>query len=1086
MFSITASILLSALLACRSAQSQPTALDDSPAETGEEGLGPCEDPGSPSLDGVLTIDRCWTVVASEDTRPLAEAWMSGALLMGCEDELPEMLLLSSPDPDRPFIRLELDESLDGQAYRIRHDETSLSITGGSLQGLRFGLSDWVASLDRVDLEGGAQWRPDPTDTLSTGPTTCSDYDATCADTESCWRDGAWTPVERVLWRTQEVDNGPQVQDRIAFASFKGTQNSHFLPNLVYAELGSCESPQDTSAFWEGLLGCDRQSEGTCLEVQRRLDAVVAGRFTQALDEGHPMSVGDSVERYTGCDGAVLYQDFVDYLALRGVELVPTVYGLETRIPGTPVAGPRISDEDPAELWGVAGDATLSQGLGLSTTLQACALDAGTFLSPGDCSLLDEDGHVQGPLWVSERYDADTLAPPESVGDCGPLELCATKSACWEAGPGHDGQALWPAAECNNPVLRWILPQDGRWYALHFEGGMVENRDLQIKLITKDIKGFTNVMDVELLSTTDAEGEYLNPLDAVGDARAVRYSVVFRAPAAHARLQDAYLQIMGAPGAQAWVDNLQLAQVEGQLRHVDADSVLGPGCLVVHDAAQAPLAVDPFFEGQTGQVLGGAAFQADCLSPGEQVQVAYRSWTHFGLWPGIATRQKTYTYSPGVFNPRYWEDATSPTRQVQAMGAQDPAWMLISDLGGEARGVDRLDPLVDLHTSQVLSAFVCQVESEVCEGCGDCSSSLLPLSDPGFAPCACADWETDTGPRLLIAGDMYSAWHNGGDTDTVPVREGYQVPHGGDWEGSWEARHDLPSDAVFLTWWHYDSRRAGKAVGGQETALGFVLDYAETGHATVGASAWDPDNQRVWAALAAGTDRTHDLPVAGVAQFGWGSDAQGPRVMANAGRWFWNPGWSHVAGWLQSTDAGMPGGDESSQWSASGMHLEPSTDDMIWPQVGDWQVIDGDSASWVGPMRQVRWEGQEGGERVLVRFYATLPAGCSVQTTFAHDGPSEDLLSVTITPDAHDHRVWSASVDLPTGASSVRPELSFAGCAGGVLDAVTLYASLPVVDFPYAWEGEGFEDWPGEETVDARFKICGDVETWDCVNGGTWE
>ena len=52
--------------------------------------------------------------------------------------------------------------------------------------------------------------------------------------------------------------------------------------------------------------------------------------------------------------------------------------------------------------------------------------------------------------------------------------------------------------------------------------------------------------------------------------------------------------------------------------------------------------------------------------------------------------------------------------------------------------------------------------------------------------------------------------------------------------------------------------------------------------------------------------------------------------------------------------------------------------------------------------------------------------------------------------------------------------------------MTLYSSLPLVDFPYAWQGEGFEDWDGAENVDARPKICGDAETWDCVNSDTWQ
>lgn len=1084
--SLSRSIRLTALLgiafclgpACRRKRDAPPpdSSVDSPVDSDTELSPDC--PELLEEEGALVLDACWVVLADAQTTALAELLVSGTFLMGCEDEFPAMAIAEqAPDSARGTLRLEVDATLAAQAYQVRHEGQSITLRGGSAQGLRFGITDFLASLDRVELEGGGQWRPDPTDSLSAGPTICSDYDSSCTENEVCWSAG-WTPVTRAVWRPQEVDNAPDVDLRMAFASFKGTQNSHFLPNIVYSELATCPSPQETEAFWEGLLQCDRQSEGTCLEAQRRLDAVVSGRFTHALDEGHPMQVGQSTELFTGCDGAQLYGEMVAYLDARGVALVSTAYGLETRIPGTPVAGPRIADEDPAELWGVAGDASLSQGIGLEHDFLACEIDGETYLAPDDCEQLDAEGRVQGPLWLTESVDIDSIGISDVLSSCGPLEICATKEECWEPTEGPFGLAMTPIESCSNPVLRMPLPEDGAWYALHFFGAVPESRDLIVKLITKDSAGLTNALELEVISTDPEEGEYLNPFPGLSadDPDMVRYSVVFRAPEAEERLTDAYLQLMAAGDSGVLVDELRVASVAGQLHNVDPGSLIGPECLELIDGAQSPLSVAPFFDGQDGSVQG-AALRADCVSPGDRVTVAYRSWTHFGLWPGIATRQKTYTYTPGIYQQAWWSSPTAPSAQLQGQDLGE--WLLLSDLGGEARGVDRLGPLSETSAAETLASYVCAIEATACEDCGSCAEMFLPFSDPDFGPCACADWPTETGPRLLIAGDMFTPLHNGGDGEGLALREGYQVPHGGDWGPSWAAREDLPSDAAFLTWWHYDSRRAGKAVGGHETLMGFVESYAETGHASIGASAWDPDNQRVWAALAAGSGETHALPVAGVAQFGWSSDAQGVRVMHNASRWFWSPGWSHVQAWLISDNPDLPGGDETLSTEMEGFVLERSTNEMIWPQTGKWARVSGEAASWASPQVAVS------GERVLARVHAALPEeDCSLTLRFSFDqGDSEE---VVLSAEHRDYRVVGHSVALPEGAQTAGLAVAFSDCPEGILDAVTLYSSLPVVDFPYAWEGESFEDWDGAENVDARPKICGDAETWDCVNADTWQ
>ncbi|MCB9792684.1 MAG: hypothetical protein H6741_08125 [Alphaproteobacteria bacterium] len=1066
------------LLGCRGGCADPERPGESPAHSAEDSqadspedsaapLPGCE--GEPP-EGELLIDAGWTLVASPEAWALAEHLRAGDLMMGCEDGLPPMPLAEAAEG--PALILDVDPSLAPQSYRVRYDAEHICITGGDSAGLQYGALDWLASLEEVRWQGGGSWRPDP-GAAGTQPTACSDYDPDCGADEACWSEGAWTPVQDLRWDPQAVDNAPALPLRMAFASFNGTYSSNFTVNLLYAGLGRCVDPEDSAPFWAATLGCDPLAEGsTCSEVRVRLDSLVAGRFTHALDEGHALAVDDSVLDETGCEGAVLQADLERYLAERQLTLIPTVYGLESRAAASPIAGPRVDEDLPTELWGVGGDVSLSQGIGLERSFVACSLAGGVYLAPDDCSVLDAQGRVQGPLPVSATYDVDHLTPPTSVNDCGPLELCATRAGCWEAVEGTQGQALSPAAECSNPVLRWILPQDGRWYVLHFLASLPASRDLTVKMITRDTEGFTNAAELPLLSTAAEENHYLHPEPGLNpeDPGVVRFSVVFQAPAAHARLDDAYLQILGVPGSGAWVDALFLAELEGQLHDLDPESPRGLDCAVVEGAPEPPLPAAPFFDAAEGAVTG-AAIRADCLEPGDRVTLRWRSWTHFGLWPGLSTRQLTYTWTPDVYSARYWDDPRSPGAQARAY--TEAEWLLLSDLGGEARGLDRLGPLSETEADETLASYVCAVEAEACAGCGDCSDALLPLDDPGFAPCDCAAWPSEAGPRLLLAGDMFTPYQNGGDKGALAQREGYQLPHGGDWEATWPARDAIPADAVFLSWWHYDTARAGAPVG--DAALGFALDLLDAGHEVIGASAWDPDNQRAWAALAAGHPG-----VIGAAQYGWGSDAQGPRVLREAGRTFWNPGWAWIDGWLMSQDPLLPGGDESGEWDASGFALQDTTASLSWPQAGTWLVVEGESATWTSPATPVQ------GARVLARMRGALPEGCTLTWGFAFDDPDGSVITEDQSPEIHDYRAWSASVERPPEASEVQLSLRYAGCAGASLDALSLYDSLPQVDFPTPYAPEHLLDWDSAESADARAKICGDGATWDCVNAASWE
>ena len=81
-----------------------------------------------------------------------------------------------------------------------------------------------------------------------------------------------------------------------------------------------------------------------------------------------------------------------------------------------------------------------------------------------------------------------------------------------------------------------------------------------------------------------------------------------------------------------------------------------------------------------------------LEPGDRVTLRWRSWTHFGLWPGLSTRQLTYTWTPDVYSARYWDDVdtadvqetdgdivaraldTTAARMTEWLGADSAQWL----------------------------------------------------------------------------------------------------------------------------------------------------------------------------------------------------------------------------------------------------------------------------------------------------------------------------------------------------------------------------------------------------------------------------
>jgi hypothetical protein len=155
-----------------------------------------------------------------------------------------------------------------------------------------------------------------------------------------------------------------------------------------------------------------------------------------------------------------------------------------------------------------------------------------------------------------------------------------------------------------------------------------------------------------------------------------------------------------------VDDLDLAVLDGQLRELDAESLSGVSCAYVDNPAVSPLPVEAWYSAD-GAVSGAlASISVDCLEPGETVDLRYRSFTHFGLWPGHSSRQSAYNYTVDVTEPRYWSSPTGPWAQHQTYldGGELGDFVLLSDLGGEARGVGRAEALTGLGPAEVLASI----------------------------------------------------------------------------------------------------------------------------------------------------------------------------------------------------------------------------------------------------------------------------------------------------------------------------------------------------------------------------------------------
>ena len=513
-------------------------------------------------------------------------------------------------------------------------------------------------------------------------------------------------------------------------------------------------------------------------------------------------------------------------------------------------------------------------------------------------------------------------------------------------------------------------------------------------------------------------------------------------------------------------------------------------------------------------------------------VSYRTWTHAGLWPGIKERQAGYVYSPNVFAQAFWDNRWAPGAQMDALaalghgvGASDPDkeddFILVSDVGGEIRGLNRAWAVESVDNAEKFASYYCQLKQETYEAFGGptpsstCADMFLPLDDASFAPCDCSTyWPFPVGAghryRLLIAGDMFSRWHNGD-------RELYQLPYGGVPGASTDARDKMPGGAVFLAWWHLDAQKDGRDIVGHEMAAALVEDFLGAAKSVVGATGWDPENIRTWSALAAAWDPTESQGVLGLAHYGWGSEAEGPRYMSQAGQYAWQPEWKALDTWFISDDADAPGGDEqalppSERWTRMGF-AGPLEDDAAGqrPFVNQW-LETWSGGTWTSPWVQLDaayvptldqlspygFEADEDWSQVLIRFYGRLPnpdCQLSVQAEF-RDGPNTVVVPMTVLQgdvgSADGDVLWAWSARAPVtaltsglpGSTEVQVTVDYIDCgtqqAAAVFDNPTLYQGLPWVDFPYEYTENtldaGLDPWASDEPGDVWDKVCGVLPT----------
>jgi hypothetical protein len=974
----------------------------------------------------------------------------------------------------------------------------------------------------------------------------------------------------VSWCPEQALNYPDVHVRMGHAALNGEKGAVFLGHVLRSGLApGCQGgARQPSEWWDDVQSCDRYN-GVCGDMGQRLDALVWGKYTHALDETWPAWNGDFIaQKLGGCDPQETYQLVWEYLDDRGVGLVPGVFGLETRTQDEPVGGQRQNNAAGSE-WGDQGDVTLSEGMSIiERSFEVCDVSGTSFLMPtlpsfdpsapnqvDPCAhaLSGGAGEVEGPLYASRVYDFGTQSftgslPWDLDGIC---LVTATDAGNVVAVPDTTmcSSGTTGAARIKLDMTDPEVPM--RLFALDFLAAIAD-KDAQVQFVVKTSAGQTVAQRQDIGRSDGASNNYHHTLgtSTLFPAEWVGFTFVFRAPPSTLygvdadndgitdTVTEAYVQVSAKVGNDFALDEVRLLEVDGQLLNLDADSVEDndPGdCYLVDDNFGADLGWQPWFErlNPGGVDTYGGTVEVDTSDPtcpqlGDIVTLDYRTFAHQGLWPQVAERQASYIYSPGIFEPDYWTDALSPREQIVALsgvtlgrgvgntnGPDD--FILVSDLGGEVRGINRAWDELNTSTTDVLGGYYCALVDEVCSSLDSCANvpadgCLDPYAATFSGPCDCSSWDhtaPPAGPQntLLIAGDMFTQWHNGGN----PL---YQLPHGGPVGVTYGTRSKLSNSLVaFLSWFHFDQRKGGKELVGHETILGFATDLASDGFRVIGAPGWDPDNARSWASLAAGTAAPNrpytSWSVHGIAHYGWGSDEEGPLYMAQTAHYAWQAEWAAIYSYFLSNSAANPGGVEVS-FQMSDMQLQ-SQGDLLFPIRGQNAVVLQDHGFWshnpvllepdwiplednagVGPL--YRWSGHSWA-KAMVRFYAELPAYCDPVVEFSFWDDQGNATTVTSTA-----KTWGPSVvDRPLRALSASAPYEMDGgsgtlvafnvtirfepspvlpspqgaCVGATLDNPTLYQGLPVADFPYRWTEQAIDtEWTSSQAVDATETICG--------------
>lgn len=972
----------------------------------------------------------------------------------------------------------LDDPEDAQGYLLAYVEADYGagqgpkvlIVGATRDGLQYGVVDWLKSIDRVRVAStGFEWSPDPKGPYAVpgGPLVgeCNSYGTTgCLAGEVCWNLGSasWELIDEIEWCPEQALNYPDVTTRMAYPAFGGG-SAAFIPNVlsrVYSNAGStCDAgpPVVTEADWwqENVLACDRNGEVTwgvsgadtpCQKARVRLDGLVWGKYTHAIDEQYAVWASPRLESDTQCDSALLYEEVWQYLRQRRVLMVPSAFGLEARTQEEPIGGTHRDDGTTwkASEWGQYGNFRHSEGLAVhDREFTVCEDGAGQrFLSPEPGPGTHDA--AAGLVACTDYFDPATgaavgdvaRATPTidfdafSLGDPSSADIQVTDPAstpCWLPLPGGIGGGTDPRGEPSpttgdscDLLIDFPLNSDteNRLYAVTFQA-MVDVGGLSGELLVTPTTGEPQRMHVEIRETvTTTTGYHDSTTSGHLTSEWVNFSLVVRVPPEDtdnngvADIASFTLTLTGThdgTDALVWLDDIQVLELDGMLRNVDAGSVvytdqwgdeIDPNCFELLEDAVGGTSLPEHWEDTTGvpdtelgwhPILDSGGVVTDYVArvqvtqpwcttstagvwtgwdpsdptvPSDPLWVSYRTWTHAGLWPKVAQTQQHYVYGPNVFDLDYWSDRFSPASQMQALATNNghgefavdedkrDRFILVSDLGGEVRGFNRAGYVEGASNGEKLSSYYCRLRRSVCDafttGMGGCGGT--PACSSMFLPLSDPGWAPcDCSSSFLpFAGpDLLIA----ADMFALGHNGGYdfyQVPYGGYAGRTMEALATMPPNTTFLAWWHLDSHRGGGTdLVGQEMAAGIVEELAMYGFDSIGGPAWDTDTQRMWGAYAAAGERTSNAAVKGIAHYGWGTDIEGSEYMAQTGQYAWQPEWQFIHHWSLSNQVDNPGGLDTPQWSSSGMSLVD--DEVVRPAAGQSLRVTGGSGTWASSL-----------------------------------------------------------------------------------------------------------------------------------------